>query len=65
MRVAKRGNDGLIHWAPGEGFSMAACSGGMGGRSSVYIVDTLETLGCVPVTCLWCVLSEDKDARIH
>lgn len=63
--VTKRGKDGLVHFAYGEGFSMAVCSVSIGGRSGIYIVDTYDNVVQAHVTCLWCVQQKEDDARLY
>lgn len=63
--VTKQGDDGLVHLAYGEGFSMAVCSQSVGGRSSEYVVNTRELLNDTHVTCIWCALQGENDARIY
>lgn len=63
--VTKRGTDGLVHFAYGEGFGMAACSQAVGGTSPSYIVNTKELLHGAHVTCLWCRLIGENDARLY
>lgn len=63
--VTKRGDDDLVHFAYGEGFGVAACSQSVGGQSGRYLVNTKELLHGAHVTCLWCRLIGENDARIY
>lgn len=63
--VTKRGDDGLVHFTYSKNFTMAACSQSVGGQSSKYIVNTKELLRGAHVTCLWCRLIGENDARLY
>lgn len=62
----KQGRDGLIHYVHHKSVSITACSNGMGGRGPSYLVSTYDNaLVGAYVTCLFCVISKEDDARLY